>query len=136
LNNKEEGKMKKKFKIKVDGKEMLVEVESIEEEKEEDNEEREVGPKEKKTSIKEKEPYGKFESITTGEKSIFAPMPAKVIKVNCKAGEKVRKGEMLLVLEAMKMENEIRSPADGTIKEVMIEEGANVSHDEKMIVFE
>jgi len=100
-------KMKKKFKVKVDGKEYVVEVEGMEE----------VGgsgvggfPKaEKKTSIKEKEPYGKFESITTGEKSI---------------------------LEAMKMENEIRSPADGTIKEVMVEEGANVSHDEKMIVFE
>jgi len=127
-------KMKKKFKVKVDGKEYVVEVEGMEE----------VGgsgvggfPKaEKKTSIKEKEPYGKFESITTGEKSIFAPMPAKVIKVNCKAGEKVRKGEILLILEAMKMENEIRSPADGTIKEVMVEEGANVSHDEKMIVFE
>ncbi|MCK5256013.1 MAG: acetyl-CoA carboxylase biotin carboxyl carrier protein subunit, partial [Deltaproteobacteria bacterium] len=38
--------------------------------------------------------------------------------------------------EAMKMENEIRSPADGVIKEVMVEEGVNVSHDETMIVFE
>jgi biotin carboxyl carrier protein len=132
LDNKEEGKMKKKFKIKVEGKEFLVEVESVEEE----NKEGELGSKEKKTSIKEKEPYGKFESITTDEKSIFAPMPAKVIRVNCKAGEKVRKGEILLILEAMKMENEIRSPTDGTIKEVMVEEGANVSHDEKMIVFE
>jgi len=126
--------MKKKFKIKVEGKEFLVEVEGIEEE--EYNMGGELGLEEKKTSIKEKEPYGKFESITTGEKSIFAPMPAKVIKVNCKAGEKVRKGEILLILEAMKMENEIRSPADGTIKEVMVEEGENVSHDEKMIVFE
>ena len=123
-------KMKKSFKVKVDGKEYVVEVEGVEEKF--GGERR----KEKKTSIKEKEPYGKFESITTGEKSIFAPMPAKVIKVNCKAGESVRKGEILIILEAMKMENEIRSPTDGTIKEVRVEEGANVSHDETMIVFE
>ena len=128
--------MKKKFKIKVEGKEFLVEVEGIEEENEGVGVEGVAGGKEKKTSIKEKEPYGKFESITTGEKSIFAPMPAKVVKVNCKAGEKVRKGEILLILEAMKMENEIRSPADRTVKEVLVEEGVNVSHDEKMIVFE
>jgi biotin carboxyl carrier protein len=127
-------KMKKKFKVKVDGKEYVVEVEGMEE----------VGggrgesnsKAEKKTGMKEKEPYGKFESITTGEKSLFAPMPAKAIKVNCKAGESVRKGEILIILEAMKMENEIRSPVDGVIKEVMVEEGANVSHNEKMIVFE
>ena len=91
---------------------------------------------EKKTSIKEKEPYGKFESITTGEKIIVAPMPAKVIKVNCKAGESVRRGAILIILEAMKMENEIRASAGGVIKEVMVEEGANVSHNETMVVFE
>ncbi len=122
--------MKKKFKIKVEGKEFLVEVESVEEE----NKEGELGSKEKKTSIKEKEPYGKFESITTDEKSIFAPLPAKVIRVNCKAGEKVRKGEILMILEAMKVENETRSPTDSTINEVLIEQGAPVSPDAPTIV--
>ena len=127
-------KMKKKFKVKVDGKEYAVEVEGMEEVCEGRGESNSKA--EKKTSIKEKEPYGKFESITTGEKIIFAPMPAKVIKVNCKAGESVRRGEILIILEAMKMENEIRASADGVIKEVMVEEGANVSHNETMIVFE
>lgn len=123
--------MKKKFKVRVDGKEFEVEVEGMDE-----------GPGDgdstipKKTSIKEKEPFGKFESITTGEKSIFAPMPAKVVKVNCKAGESVKKGDILIILEAMKMENEIRSPEDGVIKEVRVEEGTTVSHNEAMIVFE
>ena len=131
IDAKKRRKMKKKFKVKVEGKEYVVEVEGMEEVGGES-----ISKAEKKTSIKEKEPYGKFESITTGEKSIFAPMPAKVIKVNCKAGESVRRGEILIILEAMKMENEIRSPADGTIKEVMVEEGANVSHNEKMIAFE
>lgn len=126
-------KMKKKFKVKVDGKEYEVEVEGIEEE----GGGREIDRgTQKKTSIKEKEPFGKFESITTGEKSIFAPMPAKVVKVNCKAGEKVNKGDILIILEAMKMENEIRSSMDGVIKEVRVEEGDNVSHDETMVVFE
>lgn len=123
--------MKKKFKVKVDGKEYEVEVEGMD-----GGEGDGDSAVQKKTSIKEKEPYGKFESITTGEKSVFAPMPAKVVKVNCKAGEIVRKGDILIILEAMKMENEIRSPEDGTIKEVMVEEGANVSHNEVLVVFE
>ena len=123
--------MKKKFKVKVDGKEFEVEVEGMDEGGGDSD-----STIQKKTSIKEKEPFGKFESITTGEKSIFAPMPAKVVKVNCKAGESVKKGDILIILEAMKMENEIRSPEDGVIKEVRVEEGATVSHNEVVIVFE
>lgn len=130
-DTKKRANMKKKFKVKVDGKEYEVEVEGID-----GGEGDGDSAVQKKTSIKEKEPYGKFESITTGEKSVFAPMPAKVVRVNCKAGEIVRKGDILIILEAMKMENEIRSPEDGTIKEVMVEEGANVSHNEVLVVFE
>ena len=130
-------KMVEKYRVRVDGIDYFVEVEKI------GGEERPGGTGRadeksggKRTSIKEREPYGKFETITTREKSILAPMPAKIIKVNCKAGERVRKGDLLMVLEAMKMENEILSPADGVVKEVRVAEGATVSHDETLMVFE
>lgn len=123
--------MIRKYKVRVQGKEYAVEVEAVGEIESESS-----SGKEKKISIKEKEPFGKFESLTTKEKSILAPMPAKVVKVNCKAGERVRKGEVLIILEAMKMENEIPSPADGVIREVRVKEGTTVSHDEVMVVFE
>ena len=93
-------------------------------------------PVEKKKQMKEKKPHGKHETITEKQKSIRAPMPAKVVKVNCKAGEMVRKGDLLIILEAMKMENEILSPVDGKVKEVCVAEGATVSHEETMLVFE
>ena len=116
----------KKFKIKIDGKEYHVEVER--------EGERTVagGAGKKEAVMKEKEPFGKYETyetINSKEKTITAPMPAKVIKVNYKAGERVKKGAVLVILEAMKMENEIHSPVDGTIKEVMVQEGSTVSQD-------
>ena len=69
-------------------------------------------------------------------KIIFAPMPAKVIRVDCKKGERVRKGDVLVILEAMKMENEIISPIDGAIKDVRVKEGMNVSQNEAILEFE
>ena len=125
--------MNKRYRVRVNGKEYEVEVEEWRaKERPTTNE----NLSEKKTSMKEKEPYGRFESITTREKSIYAPMPARVIRVNCKAGERVRRGDILIVLEAMKMENEIPSPNDGTILEVRVEEGKNVSQDDIMVIFE
>jgi len=123
----------KKYKVRIDGKEYHVEVEREGGRTEEERAEK------KELVMKEKEPFGKYETyetITTKEKNITAPMPAKVIKVNCKAGERVKKGEVLVILEAMKMENEIHSPVEGTIKEVMVQEGSNVSQDEPMILFD
>jgi len=123
----------KKYKVRIDGREYRVEVEREGEIEEEEREEQ------KETVMKEKEPFGRYETyetITAKEKTITAPMPAKVIKVNCKAGERVKRGDVLVILEAMKMENEIHATAEGTIKEVMVQEGSNVSQDERMLTFE
>lgn len=57
---------------------------------------------------------------------IKAPMPGMVLKVNKKSGDKILHGETILILEAMKMENDIRSPLSGKIKEIFIEEGTAV----------
>ena len=55
-----------------------------------------------------------------------APMPGKILKVNVNAGTAVKKGDVLLVLEAMKMENEICAPQDGTVATVECAAGDSV----------
>jgi biotin carboxyl carrier protein len=58
-----------------------------------------------------------------GAGALMTQMPGKVVKLNKKVGDKVAKGETVLILEAMKMENEIKSGADGVIKSVNVKEG-------------
>lgn len=61
----------------------------------------------------------------SGEK-ITSPMPGNILSVNVSAGDTVKKGQILMILEAMKMENEIMSPIDGTIVSVHTAKGATV----------
>jgi len=123
--------MIKKFRIKINGKEYKVEVE------EEVLEEGGIAGGDKSRKILErKETKEIVEENKEEGKIIYAPMPAKVIKVACRAGDRVRKGDILIILEAMKMENEIISPFDGVIKEVRAIEGMSISHNEAMVVFE
>ena len=60
-----------------------------------------------------------------GEK-VTSPMPGTILDVKVKAGDKVKKGQILMVLEAMKMENEIMAGADGTVTAVAVSKGASV----------
>ncbi len=70
--------------------------------------------------------YGYKPSGLSGENDgeLFTKMPGKIIKILVKEGEEVKKGQTLLILEAMKMENEIKSSIDGTVRAVHISEGA------------
>jgi biotin carboxyl carrier protein len=61
------------------------------------------------------------------EGAISAPMTGKVVKVNVKKGDQVKAGQVLCVIEAMKMENEISAPRAGTVQEVNVAEGASVN---------
>ncbi len=61
-----------------------------------------------------------------GGETISAPMPGNILAVNVKAGDTVKKGDVLMVLEAMKMENEIMAPCDGTVVSVNTNAGATV----------
>ena len=61
-----------------------------------------------------------------GNTTITAPMPGTILKVNVQNGASVKKGDVLMVLEAMKMENEIMAPADGTVASVSVSNGASV----------
>ncbi|MBE6717928.1 MAG: acetyl-CoA carboxylase biotin carboxyl carrier protein subunit [Ruminococcaceae bacterium] len=61
-----------------------------------------------------------------GSTTISAPMPGTILKINVANGQAVKKGDVLMILEAMKMENEITSPIDGTVASVNIQTGATV----------
>jgi biotin carboxyl carrier protein len=67
-----------------------------------------------------------------GRQQIVAPMPGKIIRVLVQAGEKVEAGQGLLVVEAMKMQNEIRSPKSGTVERLLVNEGQPVNAGEAL----
>lgn len=72
--------------------------------------------------------------VAAGATAINAPMPGKVLSVAVKVGDAVKAGDVLMILEAMKMQNEIMAPADGTISEVRVSAGQNVNTGDPMIV--
>lgn len=78
----------------------------------------------------------RIRTAAAGRQVITAQMPGVILRVNVKPGQEVTAGTPLCVLVAMKMENEIRSPIDGTVKEVFITNGDKVAVGDKMLVVE
>lgn len=76
------------------------------------------------------------EESQEGKLIVKAPMPGKVIKVNVKEKEMVRKNQTLAIVEAMKMENEIKSSIDGSVKKIYVSEGDLVDSDKALIELE
>ena len=72
--------------------------------------------------------------VAAGATTVSAPMPGKVLEVKVKAGDAVKSGDVLMILEAMKMQNEIMAPADGTVSDVRVSAGQTVSTGDVMIV--
>ena len=68
-----------------------------------------------------------------GAVSVTAPMPGNILDVKVKAGDSVKAGDILLILEAMKMENEISAPQDGTIASVNVRKGDVVNSGDLLI---
>ena len=66
--------------------------------------------------------------------AISCPMPGTIVKLPVKAGQEVKKGDLLCVFEAMKMENEILAPRDGVVKSVAVSEGASVGGGDTVLV--
>ena len=88
----------------------------------------EVGSEEKKEEVK-------TEALPSA-KTITAPMLGTVVKLNVNVGDVVKKGQDLVVLEVMKMENPIKSPSDAKIKEILVSKGNQVNAGQKLIVLE
>ena len=68
-----------------------------------------------------------------GGVAVKAPMPGTINRVNVKNGDAVKKGDVLLVLEAMKMENDICAPQDGTVASVNVSQGAAVASNDVLV---
>ena len=73
-------------------------------------------------------------AVTGAGEVVAAPMPGTILKVNVTAGQAVKSGDVLCVLEAMKMENDITAPKDGTITQVVTSKGASVSTGDPLVV--
>jgi len=71
-----------------------------------------------------------------GQEVVKAPMPGTILSINVKEGDNVKKGQILLILEAMKMENEIVSPRDGKIAKIVVSKGSSVNTGDYMVIIE
>ena len=70
------------------------------------------------------------------EKIISAPMPGKVVKIYVSPGDKVMSGEKVIIVEAMKMQNEYQVKNDSTIKEILVKEGDTINARQPLIILE
>lgn len=66
--------------------------------------------------------------------AVTAPLPGNVLEVKVKPGESVKAGQLLVLIEAMKMENEVFAPADGVVKQILAQKGALVATGDTLLV--
>ena len=72
--------------------------------------------------------------VTGAGEAVKAPMPGNILKVNVSNGQAVKEGDVLVVLEAMKMENEIMAPKNGTVTQVLVQKGSTVDTGAPLVV--
>jgi len=119
----------KKFLIKVNGNQYEVEVEEVKDgsvaaEPAVSAPAPSVAPK---AAPKAATAPKKNNAVSAGSEKVTAPMPGTILGVKVNSGDAVKKGEVLLILEAMKMENEIVAPNDGTIASINVSKGTAVN---------
>ena len=133
----------KKFLIRVNGKQYEVEVEEI---KNTTSQPQPSNPQPQVQTAPQSAPQGEDQApqaaepkkvvAQEGQEVVKAPMPGNILKINVHEGDSVNKGDVLLILEAMKMENEILAPRDGKVVSIAVSEGASVNTGDDMVVLE
>jgi biotin carboxyl carrier protein len=91
---------------------------------------------ERHASLRERARRGRTEDVTGGPLDVRAIIPGRIVALNVAPGDTVTAGQQLLVLEAMKMQNELRAPQDGTIDRVAIAVGETVEVGDVLLVIE
>jgi biotin carboxyl carrier protein len=81
------------------------------------------------------EKLGMNMAVSNAAKEVKAPMPGLIFDIKVKEGDEVKKGDPVLILEAMKMENILKSPGDGTVKSIKIKKGQSVEKNQVLIQF-
>ncbi|MCQ2793832.1 MAG: biotin/lipoyl-binding protein [Bacilli bacterium] len=108
------------YKIKVNGKTYKVELQAMEEVK--------TGAAPTAVASKKKEAPKAAAPVSTGDGTpVLAPIQGQLLKFKVKVGDKVKKGDVLLLIEAMKLENEVCAPCDGVISELVATAGSMVT---------
>jgi biotin carboxyl carrier protein len=87
-----------------------------------------------KAESKEAAAAGAPVEVAAGEAAITAPLPGMIIRYEVNVGDKVKTGDVVVVFEAMKMENHITSPIDGTVKAIGFAAGGSVPQDAVMAI--
>lgn len=75
-------------------------------------------------------------AVSAGQEVIESPMPGNIWKVLVSEGDMVKSGQTLVILEAMKMENELVAPRDGKVSKIMTSEGTSVNTGDKLVIIE
>ncbi|MCI2057905.1 MAG: biotin/lipoyl-binding protein [Oscillibacter sp.] len=104
----------KKYKVTVNGTAYEVELEEL------------TGVQSAPAAAPAPAPAAPAAAAPAGAEKISSPMPGTILAVNVKAGDSVKRGQVLMILEAMKMENEIMCPRDGTVASVNTSKGSSV----------
>ena len=110
------------YQIKVNGKTYKVELEAVEE-------------------IKSDAPKAEVKKDTSApapvsdgsSKDVLAPIQGQVTNIKVKVGDQVKKGQTVVIIEAMKLENEVSSPFDGVVSEILVSKGTNVTNKQVII---
>ncbi len=79
-------------------------------------------------------PKGPGTAVPQGQAGIPAPLPGTVTEVLVSPGQSIKKGERVLVLESMKIGNDITSPCDGAVKEILVTQGDSVQEDDILVI--
>lgn len=124
----------KKFNIKVNGNSYEVEIEEVKAAAAAAAPKAAAVPKAAAAPKAPAAPKVEQVAVGAGDTPVNAPMPGKIVKLVASAGQAVKKGDVLLILEAMKMQNEITAPADGTVKAFNVAAGQNVKPGEVLAV--
>lgn len=129
--------MIKKFRVTVDGQTYQVEVEEISSSTSQSATEYIQPPQPPKTKTSPPQPQVKKTTTSHRDASqILAPMAGKVLRIVAKQGTEVTEGQVVMILDAMKMENEVYATKDGVIKEIAVSEEQAVNADDLLVVIE
>ncbi|SFL84075.1 biotin/lipoyl-containing protein [Halanaerobium salsuginis] len=131
--------MAKNYRVEISGEEFIVKIEEI---KQNNNEATKIAPVQtiesgqNRVINKKKQTFTSGKSVDKSGSSIVAPMPGSILEIKANVGDKVAAGEALIILEAMKMENEVTADQGGIIKAVKVAVGDSVEADDLLIELE
>jgi biotin carboxyl carrier protein len=80
------------------------------------------------------EPVVSRPAASTAQGAVRSPLPGIILEIKCKTGDTVKKGQTIIILEAMKMENNINADRDGVIKEIKVNKGDSVLESAELVV--